>query len=943
VRITKRRHRPSLLGSCFLAFTLLLASQSAVAARSPSLSTDFYEDALERFQVGDSKAAIIQLKNALQEDSSNLPARILLGMSYLREGAIEFAEKELRQARALGVDVNLIAEPLATAYLLQRKYDEVFSDIDERRLNTKSLGTLRTIQGKAYIQNNALREAAFAFREAKALLPDSPEPDLGLAVVALQEGNSESARAFALAASRIGPDSPQTWYVFGEIERDGGDSDAALEHYSKALELQPEHVLALSARASTLVSLDRGEQATADLDRLDELSPNDPQVTYLRALMLAQTGDITQARAVLQSATQYLLGMDQEWIQSNGPSLLLMGFIAHGEGNFDIAHGHLNRYVKFFPRNVGARKLLADIYLRRNQPLSAIETLQPAVALAPKDSAILLMMGTAYAQRGRPEDAVRMLEKAVALAPDAMTMRTQLALNRIAIGDNEGALSDLLAATEADPDSSRPSVLLTMLSLKSSDFASAAKYASSLISQFPEDPVGYNLLGAARLGLERIDGARASFKRALSIAPGFHSANLNLAKLEMDHGAVTQARKIFVDVLEQSPKEIRAMLGLSKLDEKIGDRDGAIEWLEKVRAIVPKQVPHQLKLVDLYLAENNLAKAQAITTDLEAKYPDQLPVLIAVGRVQMARGTPGEAVKTFVRMSKLAGYSADQLHALSHYQIKVGDLDGAKWSLQKAVKATPEHLGARSTLVRLIARQGYLDEALAEVEKLREEFPDESNVDALLGDVLVAANRFDAGADAYHQAHESSPSSTLAIRRYQARARSGDSPIALQRLSAWLESHPNDLAARRVLALGFLRNGDYAASTTHHEWLVGELPNEPAVLNNLAWLYFQASDVRALTIAERAHALAPTEASVLDTLGWILVGEGQPRVALQYLRDALSRASENSGFRYHLAVALNAMGRNTEATKELKTALAGRQPFSERTDAQELLRKLETP
>ncbi len=51
---------------------------------------------------GDTKAAVIDLKNALQKDPENRDARLLLGKLYDEMGDGASAEKELREASRLG-------------------------------------------------------------------------------------------------------------------------------------------------------------------------------------------------------------------------------------------------------------------------------------------------------------------------------------------------------------------------------------------------------------------------------------------------------------------------------------------------------------------------------------------------------------------------------------------------------------------------------------------------------------------------------------------------------------------------------------------------------------------------------------------------------------------------------------------------------------------------
>ncbi len=67
------------------------------------------------------------------------------------------------------------------------------------------------------------------------------------------------------------------------------------------------------------------------------------------------------------------------------------------------------------------------------------------------------------------------------------------------------------------------------------------------------------------------------------------------------------------------------------------------------------------------------------------------------------------------------------------------------------------------------------------------------------------------------------------------------------------------------------RDRQYREAATVHESLVQTSPNDGTLLNNLAWLYGELGDPRALGHAEKAYALMPSDPGAMDTLGWILV------------------------------------------------------------------------
>ena len=70
---------------------------------------------------GDSKAAIIQLKNALQIDPGMLPVQVLLGKALLKNGEAASAELALLESLRLGVNRAEVVVPLAQALMAQGK------------------------------------------------------------------------------------------------------------------------------------------------------------------------------------------------------------------------------------------------------------------------------------------------------------------------------------------------------------------------------------------------------------------------------------------------------------------------------------------------------------------------------------------------------------------------------------------------------------------------------------------------------------------------------------------------------------------------------------------------------------------------------------------------------------------------------------------------------
>jgi len=923
-----------------VAILLLLFSLIGVSAPAQESAAGFYEDALLRFQSDDYKGAIVQLKNALQADPENLPSRILLGRAYLRLGAAAAAEVELRAARARGADLDLIAVPLGRAYLLERRFEHLFDEISPVGRSQPVQAEIYLILGQAYLQTRDLDQAQQAFLRSAALRPTDAAPLLGQAVVALRRARYSDARTLADEASKRAPDSAEIWYLKGEIQRLRRDPAGAVEFFDRALEREPGHLAARNSRAGALLELGQDEAARRDVDFVLAAVPEDPKAAYLNAALLARAGDLGASRSALEQAARTIGGLDPDYVLNHGPSLLIAGVIKYAQGNYNESYAYLNRYVAAYPHQPGARKLLGDILLRRGELQRAIEILKPATAEAPDDAALLGLLGTAYMRAGRYSDATAAFEAAATRSPEDAAIQMRLAQNRLAAGDEQAAIDHLNAALSLNPQAARPGLMLGFIELSRGDSEAALEAALAAAAKQPANPLAHNLSGAAYAQRGQWPEARASFERAVALDPGYTTAQLNLATVEIRAGLADEAAARYRALLEAHPDDARVMMALASLARSRGHMDEATQWLEKVRAAEPDAVAAQVALVEIYLDAGKIQLALEVAQRAEERAPENLAVLEAVGMTQVALGQRAKARVTFSRMSRYAVYSADWLQRIAAHQARIGDSDGARWSLQKALAATPDHLASQVALVKLDARGGDIDGALRLAAKVREQRPESAAGDVLVGDVYAEAGRNADALKAYRAGWKKQQTSGLAVRLFRARSKAGDPAGALAALERWLAEHDDDAAARRVLASAYARTGRTELAILEYEKLVAAEPRDAGLANNLAALYLKAGDERALALARKAYALAPDNPAVADTLGWILINGGQLEDGLVYLREAHSRASNQPEVRYHLAVALNGLGRTREARSHLQSALEARKDFEGVADARRLLESM---
>ncbi len=98
----------------------------------------------------------------------------------------------------------------------------------------------------------------------------------------------------------------------------------------------------------------------------------------------------------------------------------------------------------------------------------------------------------------------------------------------------------------------------------------------------------------------------------------------------------------------------------------------------------------------------------------------------------------------------------------------------------------------------------------------------------------------------------------------------------------------------------------------------------------------------ALEWAEKATRTAPKWPPGIDTLGMILMEQGEFSQAYRKFEKASKLAPNNREFRYHLALVSSRMGEDRQAKVILRALLADPSDFDNKKDAEALMQTLKS-
>jgi putative PEP-CTERM system TPR-repeat lipoprotein len=920
-----------------IALTLALAFAASVQLsgcdRLSNLTEQEYIQRAKDFEDnGNLRGSIVELKNAIQKNPDSPQARLLLGQVYLKVGMGAEAEKELGKAENLGVKRESIQAQLGEALLLMGEYQRVLDEIQPGDQTSKThLARIYQLRADALFRLGKPAEACALFQKSLDADASNPPTYWGLSQCAIAGRDMAKAREWLETALKLKDRHASTWVLIGDWEQLNKNQPGALAAYTTALKSEPYNLEALQNRAVLSIAMDQLDVASKDIAHIRKLAPRSILVNFLQALYSFQQKKFPEARDALQAVFKITT--------DHMPSVLLAGTTAYALGTYQQAETHLHRYLTRYPGHAFARRMMAATQIKLNKADRALETLDPLLALDATDTQALVLASDAYRSKNEHAKAAALLEKAALIDPRNASIQTQLGVAHLTTGNTLLAIAKLRNAAAMNEGLYKADSLLAQTYLNRKEYDKALAAIDAMEKKLPGSAVTHTMRGSAYLGKRDLDRARASFEQALKVDPVYFPAAASLAQLDLRDQKPDAARKRFERILQKQQNDLQAMMALAGLAASQNQEKDYVEWLEKAAKAHPQAVPPQAALVRFHLTRKDAKTALVVANQTINANPDNPAALTLLGNTQLAVGDRASAIATFNRLVQKTDQSPDALLQLAQAQIADKQLANARTTLQKALKFQADHLPSQETLIRLEVTDNKPDAALKIARTMQAQQPTLALGYDREGDLHLAQNQIPPAIKSYQQALEKGAGSAGLIKLFRAQLLD-NAAAAEQRLHDWIRQNPDDNVVRAYAAEYYMRNGRNKEAIAQYQEVDRRAPNTVLLLNNLANLYQREKDSRALATAERALKLAPDNPVVQDTLGWILVEQGQAPRGLEWLKKAAAGAPDNAAIRYHHAVALAQSGNKTQARKELEKLLADTPKFSDADAARALLKRL---
>jgi tetratricopeptide (TPR) repeat protein len=470
--------------------------------------------------------------------------------------------------------------------------------------------------------------------------------------------------------------------------------------------------------------------------------------------------------------------------------------------------------------------LAAEIALQRNEPAPAYQTYL-ALARDTHDPRMAQRAAEIAIAAQSPADALAAAQLWRQYAPSS-ERAAQLDASLLVLSGKPDDAEPMLAAELAKvPAAERGSSILALQVLLSRgpNRVGGLHVLQNLLKHDLDRPEALTAIGRQQLLADDQPGARASLVQALKLKPDYLPAALALA--QMGPEARNDAIASFESVVKQNPKSHDARLALAQLylsSERVED---AQKQFEAMHSLDPHDPTPLMAL--------GLIKIQQKQYDAAQKYLKQY--------ADLTEKTPGaDAGQAYIFLAQLAIEQKDEAQA-------------AKW-LDKVTPDSPRYVSARVTRAQLLAKQGKTDDARKMLADLQSPDP---RAQALIART-DAAILFDA-------------------KRY------GE---AEARLTAANDAFPDDPEILYDLAMAAEKTGHFDLMESKLRQLIKDQPDNPQAYNALGYSLADRNQHldEAEKLIEKASSLAPNDAFIMDSLGWVKYRRGDTNDAARLLRKA---------------------------------------------------------
>ena len=292
-------------------------------------------------------------------------------------------------------------------------------------------------------------------------------------------------------------------------------------------------------------------------------------------------------------------------------------------------------------------------------------------------------------------------------------------------------------------------------------------------------------------------------------------------------------------------------------------------------------------------------------------------------------GDSAQALEKLLSVLSVAPRHVPTLYLTARASVKEGNLELARDQLNRLLKQRPGHREARVALGNVSLALDDAPKAETLARGILEDEPMNLSANKLLAAALAAQGMHPASAGAYSTALEIDPDDAMTRMRYGVElARSGDLAGGITAIEAASEGAPEDVRLRGMLVRAYLASGEGEAARDEVDDFLAANPDLPDA-HVLAGALYQAigETPTARERFEKALELEPDNARARRALATLAVADNDPDAALALYAEALEADPYDLDSQMRMA-ALHERNGDVEAMERTLETAAERHPVA---------------
>lgn len=448
------------------------------------------------------------------------------------------------------------------------------------------------------------------------------------------------------------------------------------------------------------------------------------------------------------------------------------------------------------------------------------------------------------------------------------------------------------------------------------------------------------------------DAALTAARRWVELDPARLEARQSLAMLATHARIVDEAYEQLDYLVSAAPDDEQAYEMITGLLARSEDRELTLTLMERLTQAHPDSAEAHLAYSRLALHADNAELALSEVERSLVLRPGWADAIVLRAAVHMKLEQPEQARHELEAAIAAQPGNIDLRLALARLLLDLRDLSAAGVQFREVVRRKPDHADARFSLGLLAVEQKQYKQAEGHFRKLLASGQREQEARYYLGRVAELRDDKQGALDWYATITEGDYWLEAQIRTVDLQADLGDLPGARRHLQSLRLQDPR-LAVRLYLVEGeiLIRAGELAEAMRLYNDVLAEAPDNHEVLYARALLAERLGesalaerDLRriveadpdnfhalnalgytladrnerleeALALIEKALTLAPDEAAIVDSMGWVQYRLGRLDAAVEHLQRAYTLSGEDPEVAAHLGEVLWVQGRHAEARR----------------------------